>query len=229
MIVSPAEVDRDRARTARVRSVQSAELTMARRRPRADLERRPTSRTWRAPTGASSPRVTLGLIRVVYGENSARSCCSAGRSRCCASRRPSTRSSTTTARSAGGSATACWSRARRPRLRLPVARRAPPGREATPDGRAKLRIEVEVANFYPSIAAGFSTPGVRDDPVRRSTCWSPTRSCARWPSSTSRVEGRATARRDRDAAGSGATRSRAGDTGRSRPPRRSPVSRSGRR
>jgi hypothetical protein len=26
------------------------------------------------------------------------------------------------------------------------------------DGRAKLRIEVEVANFYPSIAVGFSTP-----------------------------------------------------------------------
>ena len=34
-------------------------------------------------------------------------------------------------------------------------RRSP---EATPDGQAKLRIEVEVANFYPSIAAGFSTP-----------------------------------------------------------------------
>jgi hypothetical protein len=34
-------------------------------------------------------------------------------------------------------------------------RRAP---EATADGQAKLRIEVEVANFYPSIAAGFSTP-----------------------------------------------------------------------
>jgi hypothetical protein len=30
--------------------------------------------------------------------------------------------------------------------------------EVTPDGQAKLRIEVEVANFYPSIAAGFSTP-----------------------------------------------------------------------
>ena len=27
-----------------------------------------------------------------------------------------------------------------------------------PDGRVKLRIEVEVANFYPAIAAGFSTP-----------------------------------------------------------------------
>jgi hypothetical protein len=27
-----------------------------------------------------------------------------------------------------------------------------------PDGRARLRIEVEVANFYPSIAARFSTP-----------------------------------------------------------------------
>ncbi|HEX8976391.1 MAG TPA: hypothetical protein VF781_07765 [Solirubrobacteraceae bacterium] len=28
----------------------------------------------------------------------------------------------------------------------------------TPEGRAKLKIEVEVANFYPSIAVGFSTP-----------------------------------------------------------------------
>jgi hypothetical protein len=27
-----------------------------------------------------------------------------------------------------------------------------------PDGRVKLRIEVEVANFYPAIAVGFSTP-----------------------------------------------------------------------
>jgi hypothetical protein len=29
---------------------------------------------------------------------------------------------------------------------------------ATDEGRAKLKIEVEVANFYPSIAVGFSTP-----------------------------------------------------------------------
>jgi hypothetical protein len=27
-----------------------------------------------------------------------------------------------------------------------------------PDGRAKIRIEVEVSNFYPSIATGFSMP-----------------------------------------------------------------------
>ena len=27
-----------------------------------------------------------------------------------------------------------------------------------PDGRVKVRIEVEVANFYPAIAVGFSTP-----------------------------------------------------------------------
>jgi hypothetical protein len=30
--------------------------------------------------------------------------------------------------------------------------------EADAGGQSKLRIEVEVANFYPSIAAGFSTP-----------------------------------------------------------------------
>ncbi len=29
------------------------------------------------------------------------------------------------------------------------------------EGRARLLIEVEVANFYPSIAAGFSTPVYR--------------------------------------------------------------------
>jgi len=40
-------------------------------------------------------------------------------------------------------------------LALDVRRKAP---EASGNGRAKLRIEVEVANFYPAIAAGFSVP-----------------------------------------------------------------------
>ena len=32
------------------------------------------------------------------------------------------------------------------------------GGAGLPDGTIKVRIEVEVSNFYPSIAAGFSTP-----------------------------------------------------------------------
>ena len=47
-------------------------------------------------------------------------------------------------------------RARRPGLRLPSLDVSHLGDE--PDGRVKLRIEVEVANFYPAIAVGFSTP-----------------------------------------------------------------------
>jgi hypothetical protein len=33
-----------------------------------------------------------------------------------------------------------------------------PRTDATPPGRREVKIEVEVANFYPSIASGFSTP-----------------------------------------------------------------------
>ena len=41
-------------------------------------------------------------------------------------------------------------------LRIDVQRLS--GAGVAPAGRAAVRIEVEVANFYPSIAAGFSTP-----------------------------------------------------------------------
>jgi hypothetical protein len=154
VIVSPAK-STVIARDGAVRSVQSAQLTMA----QADLERiwsdahlENLARTyWRFLS-----RVTLGLIRVVYG--------------------PDTRSVvllfkpltllrfdrpqytieeghravkwrirdgllvTHTGRSCGF-------------LALDVRRQAD-----DPSGRAKLLIEVEVANFYPSIAARFSTP-----------------------------------------------------------------------
>ena len=141
------------ARDGAVRSVQSAELTL----PRAELER-----LWN-PTGIENlartywrflSRVTLGLIRVVYGENE-RSVV--------ALIRPLTllrfdapeydlepnhaivrwriRDGLLVARSGRG----CGF------LALDVRRQG----ESDP---AKLRIEVEVANFYPSIAAGFSTP-----------------------------------------------------------------------
>jgi hypothetical protein len=154
VIVSPRE-STVIARDGAVRSVQSAELTMA----TSDLDRlwSPTSlenlaRTyWRFLS-----RVTLGLIRVVYGNNERRVVLLA---------RPLTllrfeapeyameadhgnvrwriRDGLLVARSGRG----CGF------LSLDVHRR--PG-EA--DDKATLRIEVEVANFYPAIASGLSAP-----------------------------------------------------------------------
>ena len=102
-------------------------------------------------------RVTLGLVRVVYGEDerSVR-----------AARRPFTLLRFDTPEYVvepdHGKVTLADPRraARRPgraRLRVPRPRRAP---RAEPDGTGagELHIEVEVANFYPSIAAGFSIP-----------------------------------------------------------------------
>ncbi len=140
-----------------VRSIQSASLTLSRH----DLDRlwNPTNlenlaRTyWRFLS-----RVTLGLIRVVYGTDERRVVLLA---------RPLTllrfdtpeyvieaehgkvlwriRDGLLVARSGRGSGF----------LSLHV-RRNPD--EDSAAGRASLRIEVEVANFYPSIAASFSTP-----------------------------------------------------------------------
>ena len=154
LIVSPRH-STVTARDGAVRSVQTAELSM----PRDRLERLWTpanlenlARTyWRFLT-----RVTFGLIRVVYGENE-RSVVFLGR--------PFTllrfdgpeyeieadhgnvrwliRDGLLVARAGRG----CGY------LALDV-RREDTGESAP----AKLRIEVEVANFYPSIAAGFSMP-----------------------------------------------------------------------
>jgi hypothetical protein len=143
-----------------VRSVQSAEITMA----KTELDRlwTPTNlenlaRTyWRFLT-----RVTLGLIRVTYATNE--------RSVVFLTR-PLTllrfRAPEYTMEPDHGKVR--WqikggmlvARAGRRRgcgyLSLDVRRL--PEETPSPDGQAKLRIEVEVANFYPSIAAGFSTP-----------------------------------------------------------------------
>ena len=140
-----------------VKSVQSARLTLS----RADLDRlwspanlENLARTyWRFLS-----RVTLGLIRVKYGENERSVVLLA---------RPLTllrfdapqyvleplhgkvtwriRDGLLVARSGRGSG---W-------LSLDVRRQMPPPQPGDP---TELAIEVEVSNFYPAIAAGFSTP-----------------------------------------------------------------------
>jgi hypothetical protein len=145
------------ARDGTVRSVQSAELTVS----ASDLDRlwNPTNlenlaRTyWRFLS-----RVTLGLIRVVYGENERRVVFLA---------RPLTllRFEAPEYSLDGDHGKVKW----RIRDGLLVARagqgcgflaldvrRLPPENGAS--GRPRIRIEVEVANFYPAIAAGFSMP-----------------------------------------------------------------------
>ena len=141
-----------------VRSVQSAEITMA--KPELDRLWNPENlenlaRTyWRFLS-----RVTLGLIRVTYSANERTVVFLA---------RPLTllRFGAPEYVLEGEHGNVRWqirggllvARAGRRRgcgfLSLDV-RRLP---EVDADGQATLRIEVEVANFYPSIAAGFSTP-----------------------------------------------------------------------
>jgi hypothetical protein len=138
-----------------VRSVQSAELTMCGE----DLGRllcpesiEKLARTyWRFLS-----RVTLGLIRVIYGDNERRVVLIA---------RPLTllRFEAPEYVLEPGHANVRWrirdgllvARAGRGCgfLALDVRRLDEPA-----DKRAKVRIEVEVANFYPAIAAGFSMP-----------------------------------------------------------------------
>jgi hypothetical protein len=138
-----------------VRSVQSAELTMPPTR---------LAQLWN-PTGVENlartywrflSRVTLGLIRVIYGENE-RSVVLLGR--------PFTllRFAAPEYVLEPGHANVRWrilggllvARGGRGSGFLAVdARKLDPPQDAA----ARLRIEVEVANFYPSIAANFSLP-----------------------------------------------------------------------
>jgi hypothetical protein len=149
------------ARDGAVYSVQSAELTLS----RADLERlwAPANRPANLEKLARTywrflSRVTLGLIRVVYGENERRVVFIA---------RPFTllRFEAPEYTIEGDQGVVRW----RIRDGLLVARAGrgcgylsltvkPDISDAPSNGRATLRIEVEVANFYPAIAAGFSTP-----------------------------------------------------------------------
>ena len=145
------------ARDGRVRSVQTAELTVSAE----DLERlwNPTNlenlaRTyWRFLS-----RVTLGLIRVVYGEDERLVVFLV---------RPLTllRFEAPEYSYEDDHGRVLWrirdgllvARAGRRcgLLALDVRRMAP---DQGSGGRPKIRIEVEVSNFYPAIAAGFSTP-----------------------------------------------------------------------
>lgn len=154
VIVSPSE-STVIARDGAVRSVQTAELSVA----RADLER-----LWNAANLENLgrtywrflSRVTLGLIRVVYAENersivllarplvllrfeAPEYLLEAGHGNV----RWRIRDGLLVARSGHG----CGF------LALDVCRRG----ESEYSDRVELRIEVEVANFYPSIAASFST------------------------------------------------------------------------
>ena len=144
------------ARDGAVRSVQSAELVVS----VADLERlwNPTNlenlaRTyWRFLT-----RVTLGLIRVTYGANE-RSVTLLGR--------PFTllRFEAPEYEVAPDHGCVRW----RIRDGLLVAKAGRGcgflslsvrlGSDRPVDGRVTLRIDIEVSNFYPAIAVGFSTP-----------------------------------------------------------------------
>jgi hypothetical protein len=145
------------AKNGAVTSAQSAELTIS----QADLERlwNPTNLENLARTyWKFLSRVTLGLIRVVYGENERRVVLLA---------RPLTllRFDPPVYVIEDDHGKVCW----RIRDGLLVAR---PGRGSgyleldvrrePPDpgspGVRKLKIELGVTNFYPSIAAGFSTP-----------------------------------------------------------------------
>ncbi len=143
------------ARDGTVKSVQSAELSM----PAGRLER-----LWTAANLENLARtywlflsrVTLGLIRVVYGENERSVVFLARPFKLLRFEAPEygleadhgtvrwrIRDGLLVAREGNG----------RGYLALDVRRE--PGSD--PD-TAKLRIEVEVANFYPAIAAGFSMP-----------------------------------------------------------------------
>lgn len=147
------------ARDGAVRSMQSAELTMEagelqRLWNPANLEN--LGRTyWRFLT-----RVTLGLIRVIYGEHTRSVVLIVG---------PLTllRFDAPEYVLAGDHGAIRW----RIRDGLLVARSGCGGsgyleldvtrHPAAPDGSAKVSISVEVANFYPSIAHRFSTPVYR--------------------------------------------------------------------
>jgi hypothetical protein len=156
VIVSPRKATAF-ARDGKVFSVQSAELTMA----STDLER-----IWNATNLENLGRtywrflshVTLGLIRVIYGENERRVVLLGLRLTLLRFDAPEYVLE-------ADHGTIRW----RIRDGLLVAR---PGRgngflaldvrredgESTANGRTTLQIEVEVANFYPAIAAGFSMP-----------------------------------------------------------------------
>ena len=75
-------------------------------------------------------------------------------------------------------------RPRRPRAAASFARRQRPATRA--DGRVEGPHRGRGRELLPGDRGRLQHAGLRGDPVARSTCWSRTRSCARWPRSTSR-------------------------------------------
>jgi hypothetical protein len=156
LIISPRQ-STTVARGGAVRSMQSVELGV----DIADLER-----LW-SPTNLENlgrtywrflSKVTLGLIRVIYGEHSRSVVFLTKPFTLLRFEAPEyvlepehgkivwwIRDGLLVARTGRGSGY----------LALDVTREAP---DAQANGRAKLRIELEVANFYPAIAVGFSMP-----------------------------------------------------------------------
>ncbi len=156
LIISPRQ-STTVAKGGAVRSVQSVELGVA----TSDLER-----LW-SPTNLENlgrtywrflSKVTLGMIRVIYGANSRSVVFLTKPFTLLRFEAPEyvlegdhgkilwrIRDGLLVARAGRGSGY----------LALDVTREAP---EAEVNGRARIRIEVEVANFYPAIAVGFSMP-----------------------------------------------------------------------
>ena len=160
MIVSPRR-STTIAGDGAVRSVQSAELSVSepdfeRLWVAASLEK--LARTyWRFLS-----RVTLGLIRVIYGEDERSVVLLARPLTLLRFGAPEYTSSKATATSAGRSATGSSWLAPGAAAAFCRSTFARSRRSTTAAGRPPtVRIEVEVANFYPAIAAGFNRSCIR--------------------------------------------------------------------
>ena len=176
-------------RDGAVRSVQSAELTARRARTwsasgtPANLEN--LARTyWRFLS-----RVTLGLIRVVYGDDSRSVVLIARPLTLLRFDKPRVHDRARSRQRPLADPGRPARRPPRPRLGFPVARRQPSAARDRPDA-ASCMIEVEVANFYPSIAAGFSMPVYEIDPVRHPRAGHPRLPALAGQARPGRVQGR---------------------------------------
>ncbi len=218
-----------------VRSVQSAELTM----PRDQLEQlwavpnlENLARTyWRFLT-----RVTLGVVRVVYGENERSVVFLARPFTVPALHRSGVRGRAQPRKGHLENQVAGLLVARAGRgcgyLALDVRRLDEPNGS----DQGKVRIEVEVANFYPSIAVRLQHAGLRGDSVRHPRAGDPRLPALAGPTEAGPLKGGPTpGLNGAQAVASAAARARRsvthsdGPSQADQPERRGPLSRSGRR